>query len=184
MRTFIAIELSKEIKEALKTIEDELQGLIRGIRWIPPENIHLTLKFLGSIEVQTVEAIKNILSETAKEFKQYKIRLSSLGAFPNPARPRVIWVGVGDGSKECVDMAGFIEERASNLGIEKESRTFHPHLTLARVKFLKDKDSVRNAFAKIKITPKEMYVKKITLFQSELIKEGARYTPLWSADLE
>jgi 2'-5' RNA ligase len=183
MRCFIAIELSKEVKDVLQCIEDELQSLVRGVRWVPPENIHLTLKFLGSIEAATVEEVKKIADDAVKKFKPFKIRLSSLGAFPNPGRPRVIWVGIDEGTNECVELASMIDDRVSSLGIEKEERRFHPHLTLARIKFLKDKHSVQNAFSKTGVPPQEMEVKRVTLFQSELSSEGARYRALFSADL-
>ena len=183
MRCFIAIELSKEVKDVLKTIEDELQGLVRGVRWVPPENIHLTLKFLGSIDTKVVDEIKEVLTNIVKNCKPYKIRLSSLGAFPNPARPRVIWVGIDNGSNESSELASAIDNAVSSLGIEKESRRFHPHLTLARIKFLKDRHAVENAFPKIRVTPQEMEVKRVTLFQSELGSDGARYMALFSAEL-
>ena len=182
IRCFIAIELSQETKETLRKIENDLQKTIHGVKWVEPNNIHLTLKFLGDIEKETIEKIKEILSQIAKETKPFKIRLSSAGAFPSPSQPRVIWIGIDEGKNESSSLANLIEERVAPLGIEKESRAFHPHLTLARVKFLKDKSSVKNAFASLKVPQTEMTATKIILFQSTLTREGSIYTVLHEAN--
>jgi len=181
IRCFIAIELSEEIKNTLAKIEKELEKTIYGVKWVEPGNIHLTLKFLGYIEKDIVEKIKEILKEIAAGMKPFKIKLSSVGAFPSPSQPRVIWVGIDEGKKESTEIANLIEEKVSPLGIEKENRAFHPHLTLARVKFLKDKSSVKNAFASSKVPQVEMTATKITLFQSTLSPEGPTYSPLGTA---
>lgn len=182
IRCFIAIELSQEIQDILGKIENELQKTISGVKWVKPDNIHLTLKFLGHIEKETVEKIKKIISEIVKDAKPFKIRLLSAGAFPSPSRPRVIWIGVDEENKEGSHLANLIEEKLAPLGIEKESRAFHPHLTLARVKFLKDKSSVKNALTSLKVPSAEMTATKITLFQSTLAREGAIYTVLYEAE--
>lgn len=203
IRCFIAIELSQEIRHALEQIENELQKNIHGVnpirsksskttvppsaqtsngvKWVKPDNIHLTLKFLGHIEKETIEKIKKIMDEIVAGTQPFKIRLSSAGAFPSPGRPRVIWIGIDEGNRACSQLANMIEERVASLGIEKESRAFHPHLTLARVKFLKDRDSVKNAFSSLKVPQAEMTATKITLFQSTLTREGSIYTTLHKA---
>ncbi len=181
IRCFIAIELSQEIKEALGRIEDELKQTINGVNWVKPDNIHLTLKFLGHLEKDIVERTKEILTQIASQTAPFKMKLSSAGAFPTPARPRVIWIGMDEANKESSRLANLVEERLAPLGIEKESRAFHPHLTLARVKFLKDKNSVKNAFVSLEVPPVEMTASKITLFQSILTRQGAVYTVLHEA---
>ena len=184
VRCFIAIELSQEIREALGQIEDELRKTISGVKWVKPDNIHLTLKFLGHIEKETVEQIKEILNQVAAQIKPFKMKLSSPGVFPSPTRPRVIWIGIDEENKESSHLANLIEERLATLGIEKESRAFHAHLTLARVKFLKDKSSVKNAFASLKVPQTEMTASKIALFQSTLTREGSIYTILREAEFK
>ena len=182
-RCFIAIELSREIRDTLDKIKDELKKTIYGVKWVKSDNIHLTLKFIGYVEEEVVEKIKDILNDIAKEKEPFKIRLSSAGAFPTPERPRVIWLGIDEGAKESTDITNLIEEKLEPLGIEKKSRPFHPHLTLARDKFLKDKSSVKTAFASLKIPPTEMSASKITLFQSTLTREGPIYTILHEVGL-
>ncbi len=181
IRCFIAIELSPEIKTALQKIEDELKSKVPSVKWVKPDNIHLTLKFLGHIDTDAVESVKAALGAIAQNAKPFVIRLSSPGAFPTPERPRVIWVGIDKGDKESIDLANSIEEKTALLGIEKENRAFHPHLTLARVDFLKDKSALKNAFDSLKIPPVEMTASKLTLFQSTLTRGGSIYTALHEA---
>ena len=181
IRCFIAIELSPEIRDTLREIQSDLKKSVVGVKWVKPENIHLTLKFLGHINPSTVEEVKSALTEIASHVKPFTIRLSSPGAFPSLGSPRVIWVGIDKGDKESIDLAGRIEEKTALLGIEKENRAFHPHLTLARVNFLKDKDLLKNAFSSLKVPPAEMTASKLTLFQSTLTREGSIYTVLHAA---
>jgi 2'-5' RNA ligase len=183
IRCFIAIELSREIRQFLEQIENKLKQSIIGIKWVRPENIHLTLKFLGHIDKKVIGGVKKIISQIAHEYKSFTIRLSVPGAFPNPEYPRVIWIGIDIGVEECTSLAQHLEEKLVSLGIEKESRPFHPHLTLARIKLLKDKSLVKDAFTALKIPQIEMAVSKITLFQSILSSEGATYTILYEAKL-
>ncbi len=184
IRCFIAIELSHEITDILSQIQDELKKTVSGVKWVKPGNIHLTLKFIGNIEEKAVEEIKEILNQIAAQTKPFKLKLSSAGAFPNPDRPRVIWIGMDEENKESSHLANLIEEKLVSLGIEKESRAFHAHLTLARVKFLKDKSSVKNAFVSLEIPYAEMAASKITLFQSTLTREGSIYTVLHEAEFQ
>ena len=184
MRCFIAIELSQETTDVLRRIQDELKQSIHGVKWVKPDNIHLTLKFIGDVEKETLEQIKDIMTQAASQTEPFKIKLSSAGAFPTPERPRVIWIGIEEGKKESADITGSIEEKLIPLGIEKEDRAFHPHLTLARVKFLKDKSSVKNALTSLKVPQIEMTAEKITLFQSTLSREGAIYSVLHESDLK
>ncbi|MFH0839585.1 MAG: RNA 2',3'-cyclic phosphodiesterase [Candidatus Omnitrophota bacterium] len=183
IRSFIAIELSPEIKEALQKIEDELKPKIPEVKWVKPDNIHLTLKFLGHISTDAIESTKSILTEIANNTKPFTIRLSSPGAFPALERPRVVWVGIDRGAEESVALAGAIEEGVSHLGIEKEGRAFHPHLTLGRVDFLKDKTALKNAFSSLNIPPLEAAISKLTLFKSTLTRQGALYEILHETDL-
>ncbi len=178
VRAFIAIELSREIKDALERIEDTLRIKVPDVKWVRPENIHLTLKFLGHIKPDTVNLIKIILEDIAKNTKSFPVRLSLPGAFPSAARPRVIWVGIDKGMEESIALASAIEDRISDLEIEKEERTFHPHLTLGRIDVLKNKDALKEAFSSLKIPPIETTASKITLFQSTLTRNGAVYNIL------
>ncbi|MEA3305318.1 MAG: RNA 2',3'-cyclic phosphodiesterase [Candidatus Omnitrophota bacterium] len=171
IRSFIAIELSDKIIQALRDIEDSLKEKLSSIKWVKPENIHLTIKFLGNIEPETVENIKNILNNTALNTRMFKIKLSKIGVFPDISRPRVLWVGLSDGFNETVDIFNKLEGKLP----------FHPHLTLARIKSLKEKDKFKKEVESKTVPEIEMAVKKITLFRSKLSPKGPTYTVLHEA---
>lgn len=181
IRSFIAIELNKEFKEELKNIQDELKNLNLDVRWVEINNIHLTLKFLGNVELGDLEKIKSVLKNISLLFKPFEINLSELGLFPKVDFPRVIWVGINHGKNELIRIASTIEEELKKLRIPSEEREFIPHLTLGRVRSSKNKDKLKSYlnFSKPNF-PKSQEIKEITLFQSELKPKGPTYTVLGS----
>ena len=181
IRSFIAIELSEELTQALRNIEEDLKEKLPSIKWVKPENIHLTIKFLGYIKPEIVEKIKELLNDIASNIQVFKIKLSKAGAFPDINRPRVLWIGISDGFNESLDIFNRLEEKLSELEIEKEGRPLHPHFTLARIKFLKEKDKFKKEVESKVVPDVEMDVRKITLFQSQLSPKGPTYTILHEA---
>jgi 2'-5' RNA ligase len=181
IRSFIAIQLNKEIKEELKNIQDELKNLNLDVKWVEINNIHLTLKFLGNVELDDLEKIKSVLKNISLLFKPFEINLSDLSVFPKVDFPRVIWVGLNQGKKELSALTAALEEELKKLGIPAEEREFTPHLTLGRVRSSKNKDKLKTYLNSS--TPnfrKSQKIKEITLFQSELKPQGPTYTVLAS----
>ncbi len=134
LRAFIAVEIPLEIRQ---TIQRETSGFRKGmdsfIRWVPMENMHLTLKFLGDISPASVEMLTQMMRAEAESCPIFDIRLTSLGSFPNPKRPRVIYIGIR-AAAELEALQHGIESASRRLGYESEDRSFSPHLTLGRVK--------------------------------------------------
>ncbi len=134
IRSFIAIELSPENQTKLSQIIQELKTSGADVKWVKAENIHLTLKFLGNVEQAQIEAINEILQETAGEFEKFEFQLNELGAFPRIQSPRVIWVNAqaqeGIIGKIVLKLEGSLEK----LGFAKEEREFTPHITIGRVR--------------------------------------------------
>ena len=187
MRTFIAIALPKEIKEALAGLEKELKASEADVKWVSPENIHLTLKFLGEIEDKTLEKIIKIIDDTAKKKNKFQVRISSLGAFPKIDFPRVIWVGVDIGDKEAKNIAEGLEEEIAKIGIPKENRPFSSHITIGRTKSSLNREKlVQDLRNKAELGGKklEFYVTKITLFKSTLTPRGPIYEALKETNLK
>ena len=195
MRTFIALELSNPIKHELSRLQQELTKSNADVKWVKPENIHLTLKFLGNIDETKLEQIKHILDGISSEEKPFEIHLSELGAFPNLNRPRVLWVGLDKGSSETKQIAAALETELQKIGFPKEERPFSAHLTLGRVKSGKNRDCPHGYPSKgteknrdcpplypSKWTvPIFQQITHITLFQSELTPRGPIYTSLHEA---
>ena len=178
MRTFIAIELEKEIRNALFQIQEELESSQADIKWVKPENIHLTLKFLGEVEETKIPEIIQRLQECGGQIKPFTIRISGLGAFPGLKSARVIWVGVKEDTDELTKLAKMIEDSLVKLGFPKEGRKFSAHLTLGRLRSNKNKDKLGQKLEKIKIPELSQRINSIALFESVLHPTGAAYQKL------
>jgi 2'-5' RNA ligase len=184
VRTFIAIKLTPEIISKISGMQEELKRTGAQVKWVKPENIHLTLKFLGHITSEELEKVKIATRETLKPFKSFGISISGLGAFPKIEYPRVIWVGVDEGKEELKRMTSNLEERLAQIGFAKEKREFSPHLTIGRVKSSKRKERLIEAFTKFTAAHLgSMKVDKIAIIKSELKLQGPVYTSLEEIDL-
>ncbi len=131
MRSFIALDISdEEIINRLAGIASMLN--LRGVKPVERENLHITLRFLGEISEIVVQEVISALRKV--RYKQFFIRISSLGAFPSLSKPRVIWAGIKEGFSELIELHELIEYELKNIGLKLEREDFHPHVTLARVK--------------------------------------------------
>ncbi len=178
MRTFIAIEISKDIIEKINNfIFKTYQEIDKNkISWVKKENLHITLKFLGEINENQIEIVKNVLKYIAKDVEDFFISLEGLGLFPNLKSPRVIWIGIKKGEEKLKFLSNIINENLSKYGFLKEEKEFASHLTIARIKKIKSINEIINYFEKYK---NQFFgiskVKNITFFQSILKPEGPEY---------
>lgn len=188
MRTFIAIELPPEIKESLARIQNQLKTSGADAKWVEPQNIHLTLKFLGEINEQKLAQIVSIIEDISKNKNAFSIRLSSLGAFPKINSPRVIWIGIDKGDNETKDMVESLEEKIARIGIPKEDRPFSSHITIGRLRSSLNRQRLVKVLLDLQPNfekeGKEFLVTKITLFKSTLIPYGPIYEVLKEASLK
>ncbi|MEK6568609.1 MAG: RNA 2',3'-cyclic phosphodiesterase [Candidatus Omnitrophota bacterium] len=178
MRIFIAIKLENEIKDKLSQIQEELKSAQADVRWVKPENIHLTLKFIGEIEEAKIPEILHHLKELASKTKPFILRISTAGAFPGLKSPRVVWVGVKEDTGELARIAETIENSLAELGFPKESRKFFSHLTLGRLRSDKNKDRLIQKLEKTKVPELTQRISSIILFKSLLQPTGAVYQGL------
>jgi RNA 2',3'-cyclic 3'-phosphodiesterase len=188
LRAFIAIEMSAEIRRGLDRVASELKQRLKDVpvRWVPVENIHLTLKFLGDVSVSNIEMLKKILAGEATRHNSFEISVGELGAFPSPRRPRVIWVKV-EAPSALANLQTGVENETARLGYSREERPFSPHLTLGRVARNAGPADIRrigDALESYKVgflgaTP----VTLVKLYRSELGPGGAVYSCLFNAPL-
>ena len=184
MRTFVAIALTHEIQNYLAGIQETLKKTQADIKWVQPENIHLTLKFLGERKEKKIEQIKEILEETVKDKTCFSLRLSHLGAFPKIDYPRVIWVGIDKGKEEIERIAYELEEQIAKIGIPKEDKPFSSHITIARLKSPLNREKLVGALKRVECAEeKELRVEKITLYKSTLTPKGPIYEVLKESPL-
>jgi 2'-5' RNA ligase len=187
LRAFIAVEIPLVIRQTVHNVTSNLRkGTGALIRWVPTENIHLTLKFLGDISPANVDMLTQMMRAEADHFNCFELHLIGLGSFPSPKRPRVIYIGI-QAPAGLVALHRGIESASRRLGYESEERGFSPHLTIGRVKqnvTTSEQQTIRRALEETKFdslgTAK---VDSVHLYKSDLKPTGSVYTRLFSAPL-
>lgn len=135
MRVFFGIGLPPQIRKQVKGFVDSLKHQLPRMKWVEEENLHITLRFLGEVEEASVSSISSAASQAASSSHRFDIVLGELGAFPNPRRVRVFWWGLAQGAEESTVLFKALEDSLLNRGFEKEKRRYHPHITLARLRY-------------------------------------------------
>lgn len=184
VRTFICLELPREIKAGIAELQDDLKSVGRGVRWSRPDGIHLTLKFLGDIKSNMIENIAEQVAAACKACSPFSIEIAQTGAFPNFRRPRVFWLGVHEKTGNLSGLKKSIDNRLQEIGFPKESRAFSPHLTIGRIKSSDDVDVICRAFQKAYFEPMSFDADEVIVMQSRLRPTGSAYTPLRIIKLE
>jgi 2'-5' RNA ligase len=178
-RSFIAVELSKDIAEGVRRIQAGLRDRAEGVGWVRPEGIHLTLKFLGEVDPGRIEGIASRAEASVKARGPFFIGVRGCGGFPNPRHPRVIWIGIDDPSGALKEMQARVEQGMEEMGFTREERKYTPHLTIGRLRSGKGKGEVAQALeAMTGCDLGTMEVREICLFRSQLKPTGAEYTKL------
>jgi RNA 2',3'-cyclic 3'-phosphodiesterase len=189
VRLFIALDIEDQIRERIARFMDGVRGFAPDARWVRPESMHVTLKFIGEKPDQEVENLKRVLTEVRAV--KFALAFRGYGFFPTPKSARVFWVGIEAG-EELPKLAAAIDDSTAALGIAKDERAFSPHLTLARgggrsgaPGWRKDDGPNRN-FQLLQqklsgLTAPEfgtMTAQEFFLYQSQLLRGGSRYTKL------
>jgi len=178
IRAFIAVPIAPEVRVRISSAINQLAPRISGIRWVPEDNFHLTLKFLGAIEESQLESISKALAETVRPFRRFTISAKRLGVFPNLKRARILWVGL-EGA-EMAALATSIETMLEPFGFPRENRIFRPHLTVGR--WRRPNGPHQELEDKLKrwndVEFGESVIDELILFQSVLKPTGAVYRPL------
>ncbi len=177
MRLFVALELSDAVRAAVRDLIARLQRARADIRWVRPEGMHLTLKFIGEVPEEKLALIRQALASVASP-QPVALEFGGLGFFPHERRPRVLWVGI-QASENLSPLAAEIEAALEPLGIERENRDYVPHLTLGRFKSSKGTDKLHEEIAALPSTHfGRIETGEFFLFQSKLSPAGAHYTKL------
>ena len=173
MRLFIAIEISEEIKTGLTKVVAKLKDAGADVKWVRPEGMHLTIKFLGEVDENRKDKIISGLEQVSEKKSPFTVTFKGLGAFPDLKRPRVVWAGIEKGREELKDIAK-----------ELEVQKFSPHLTFGRVKSNRNENELVNALnAHNNFILPQLNVDKINLIESILKREGAEYRTVVSCKL-
>lgn len=173
-RFFVGIELPQELQQELFSIAKESQ--LKAARWIKSENLHLTLKFLGNCREEKEKDIIKALREATTGVEAFSFKLNGLGGFPSEKRARILWVGLATAQKKAASLQEKLEDALSKIGFEKEKRSFHSHITLARLKVPQDIRPLISSVDTSFFTKIPVQVDKVVLFESHLKPTGAVYT--------
>ena len=198
MRSFVAVELPEPILEAVGQLSGRLRASGARVTWIKPENMHLTLRFLGEIDEDNINRLKAILSDAYRGMSPFTLSVRGVGAFPNMRRPSVVWVGaveareagearsqvqlgneraLGDDRAEAIETAYLAAESAARaIGLPPEEKAFHPHLTLARIKDAREAPPLVACLERERdFCAGDFTVHSVSLFSSRLTPHGPIY---------
>lgn len=173
-RLFIAIDIPEVVKENIYNFSRSLLGEDRGIKIIPASNIHITLKFLGDIDISKINKIEEAVKKTANLFKKFKYEISGkINAFPNTDNARVIFLEVGMGGDQIYRIYNELENNLNRIKIKREKRKFSSHITIAR---LRNRKNIKQLIEKCKLDVDIILdCSEIVLFESNLKPDGAEY---------
>lgn len=183
LRLFIAIDIPEHIKREIGELIDILKKYDTDVKWIIPENIHITLKFLGATSETLVTQIRESLLPIVSSYEPFYINIQSTGVFPNEKYPRVLWIGIVD-SDLLKELRDSIENTLSLLGFRRDDKEFHPHLTLGRVRAQKGMISLMKELTLFRDKRfGDFLIDQVKLMKSELKSKGAEYTCLYTIPL-
>lgn len=181
-RLFIAAELPEPVRAELARAQDRLRRGGPPVKWVAPQAMHLTLRFLGDTDAARLPELSAAMREALADRRAAALRLAAAGAFPNLGRPNVIWAGVDGALADLAAAVAALEQRLVALGFPREPKPFRAHLTLGRVRREASREQQERLGADVRalppLEPIEWAAGRVALFRSDLGREGAVYTAL------
>jgi|YelNatPaOPRAMG01_1025707.scaffolds.fasta_scaffold109702_1 2'-5' RNA ligase len=179
IRTFLAVEIPRAPKDEVRGLIQTLARTPSKVKWVSPDQVHLTLKFFGSVPLETVDLIKRTLAPVITAKGRFRLTLKDLGGFPNLVRPRVIWLGLGGDLTALTELYKGVEEALAAVGIPREDRPFKAHLTLGRNKAPAAEKGLVEALKGTRWQETAPFdIEQVILYRSDLKPSGPIYTPL------
>ena len=184
IRCFVAVECGgDELAAKFREVRMVLEAARADIKFVEPENVHLTLKFLGEIEPSLVEQVSHVVKETS--FQPFSAKIERVGVFPNLRRPRVVWAGITEGVPQLAEIWSDVDEKLSQLGFERERRRFSPHITIGRVRSGRNRDNLVQEISSLSDHVfGSLRVDRIKLKKSVLTPSGPVYTTLAESSVD
>ena len=181
---FCAIDLPDVVRGRLEDHVSRLRKQVPEVAasWSRVENIHLTLKFFGNVEVTQIQKISDAAERVAKQFSSFQIAVGETGVFPRPSRPQVLWIGVNDPSGQLASVQERFENECEAEGFAKENRAYRPHLTIARLRNPEGARRLADAHLEMRFEAIDLKVRELVVFRSELSPKGSKYTKISAAD--
>lgn len=177
IRAFIAVEIYDQAKQKISGLISNLKKSDTDLKWITEDQMHITLKFLGNVDKNAIQGISEEISNISSTFNSFRINFYKIGAFPDLKHPNVLWLGIDKGASDLKMLNKKIENALGKLGFKVENREFKPHLTLARIKSLKNISNLTKLVEEMDFNSwDDLEINKLALYQSSLTPKGAIHT--------
>jgi 2'-5' RNA ligase len=184
VRLFVAVEITEEIRKKLAEFQDTLKKADADVGWVAPENLHITLKFIGSIDEEEIGAVINIIKDSVIHIKSFDLDYTGAGTLPTEKNPRVIFADVIDAGGILAKIHERLDNQFMALGVEHEDRKFTAHLTVGRIKTRRNvRKLLENIYSYDGFNFGSERVTQVVLMKSDLSPEGPIYTKLQNVDL-
>ena len=184
LRIFAAVELPTECRKILKGIQDELQTINADVKWVLPENCHITLKFFGNVEEPKIKSITGIIDQNTRGLVSFPITVEHIGAFPSIESPQIIWAGIGQGHDFLKNLADTLESDFAKAGFPAETKPFNAHITIGRLRSHHNARNLAPKLTSIKVPSTKIHIKHLTLYQSVLSSQGPVYSAIYRSLLK
>ena len=184
IRTFICIDLPETVKDRLDELVKLLRTVDAQVSWVRSKNIHLTIKFLGNVAVDKLDAVKNVVQRAAASAGPIEIVVGGVGCFPSARSPRVLWVGLAGVPAPLVTLYNAIEDGLDREGFAREKRKFAPHLTIGRLRSPRNGQQLSQKLTELGFEPEPFTAREIIVMRSDLKPTGSIYTPQLVAPLQ
>ena len=176
MRLFVAMELEQAVRKAMESLQKSLASACPDVRWVRPELMHLTLKFLGEVDDALAVGVTRAAGEVAAATGPFELAVGGCGCFPPRGDVRIVWAGTEEPTGVLAGCVQRLEAALGELGFPAESRAFSPHITIGRVREDHSRGKLRAAVAAARLTPMTQHVASIVVMCSELSRSGPTYT--------
>ena len=184
IRTFIAIELPEKIIYTISKVQEKIKSYGLKMRWVRPENIHLTLKFLGDIQEVDTEKVARAITESVTGHPALSLAVKGIGVFPGIKKPRVLWLGISKPLDLLTALQQTLDDKLATMGFPREKRPFRGHLTLGRITSKIDPKTLHNVLKEFtQFESEQFFADRIILYKSDLNPGGAVYTKLVETNL-
>ena len=186
VRSFIAVHIPDAVRRDISILIGGLRSCGDGedVKWVRPESLHLTLKFLGDVEQERIGAAAGAIERSVSAQPAFDLTLGGTGAFPNPRRPSVLWIGVRKGAEPLASLAGAVETGLAGLGFEREKRPFSAHLTLGRIRSPGNAGKIVERMTAAGFECDPFRIHAVHVMKSDLQRSGAVYTTLRTLKLQ
>lgn len=178
IRTFICVEIPEAIKERIALLQREMRQTDAQVSWAKPENIHLTIKFLGNVAQSKIQPVCRAVERAAASIEQFEIEIAGAGCFPSPRNARVLWVGLAELPGALKRLHASVEDELAREGFPREPKRFSPHLTIARIRSLHGAGLLAEQLIARSFEPESFTAREVIVMRSDLKPTGSIYTPL------